>query len=72
MILIDGHWEAVNDLHDVSRVIRDHYNNELANKLDEMIEEVEQVEKRYNDYDLARMLELEEIIGEIQNLVRYV
>ena len=69
MMYIEGHWETVETLQDISRVIECYYNHELASKLDELIEEVEEKD---NDYDLARMLELEEIIGEIQNLVRYV
>lgn len=41
MIYIDGHWESVYGLPDISRIIREYYNPELANELDELIEEIE-------------------------------
>ena len=66
---IEGHWETVETLQDISRVIECYYNHELANKLDELIEEIEE---KNSEYDFERMLELEEIIGGIQNLVRCV
>ena len=36
MILINDNWEQVNDFQDVSRIIREYYNYELADKLDEL------------------------------------
>lgn len=38
MILIDKYWETVDDLHDISKIIRQYYNRELADKMDELIE----------------------------------
>lgn len=38
MLLINGYWENVETLDDVSRVVREHYNRELADKLDELID----------------------------------
>lgn len=41
MKYIEGHWETVNDLRDISRIIREYYNRELADELDKLIEEQE-------------------------------
>lgn len=41
MIRIEGHWETLDTLEDVSRVIREYYNEELADELDGFIEEQE-------------------------------
>ena len=41
MMYIEKHWETVNNLRDVSRVIREYYNRELADELDKFIEEQE-------------------------------
>lgn len=41
MIRIEGHWETLDTLEDVSRVIREYYNRELADELDKLIEEQE-------------------------------
>lgn len=36
MILINDNWEKVEDLSDVSRVIREYYNSELAGIVDDL------------------------------------
>ena len=41
MILINDCWENVATLQDVSKVIREYYNRELANELDNLIDEKE-------------------------------
>lgn len=41
MILIDKYWEKVENLSDVSRIIREYYNSELADELDRMIDDIE-------------------------------
>ena len=68
MMYIEGHWEFVNSLSDISRIIREHYNYELADKMDELIPDVD-----YSDnedfYDKDRLEELEEIVEEIRRLV---
>lgn len=68
MMYIEGHWEFINSLSDISRIIREHYNYELADKMDELIPDVD-----YSDnedfYDRQRLEELEEIIQEIRGLV---
>jgi Mg2+ and Co2+ transporter CorA len=40
MIYIEGHWEEVNTLEDVARVIREYYNEELADKMYELIDQL--------------------------------
>lgn len=63
-ILIDTHWENVNDLHDVCRIIREHYNDELANEMDKLIKEFE-----INEEEKRRLEELEEMIEDIRRIV---
>ena len=70
MILIDKYWEKVNNLSDVSRIIREYYNPELADELDKMIENIE-LEKIENSQASDRIEELEGIIEDIKNLIRY-
>jgi hypothetical protein len=38
---IEGHWETVESLDDISRIIREYYNRELADELDKLIDEQE-------------------------------
>ena len=40
MLRINGHWEEINTLDDVSKVIREHYNPELADKMDYLLEQM--------------------------------
>ena len=42
MMYIEKHWETIDNLRDVSRVIREYYNRELADELDSFIEEQEE------------------------------
>lgn len=60
---IEKHWETVDSLRDVSRVIREYYNRELADELDKFIEiQEEEIKTLENDiinlecylYDLNR------------------
>lgn len=37
MILVNGNWEEIRDLEDVSKVIRENYNNDLADELNRLI-----------------------------------
>lgn len=39
MILINDNWEMVRDLQDVSNIIREYYNYDLADELDNLIPE---------------------------------
>lgn len=52
MILINDCWENVETLEDVSRVVREYYNRELADELDELID--------------ARETEIAELFSELQ------
>jgi hypothetical protein len=59
LLLINGYWENVETLDDVSRVIREYYNRELADKLDELIDiqefEIEELrEYKYMYEDLCQ------------------
>lgn len=61
MIRIEGHWETLDTLEDVSRVIREYYNEELADELDKLIEEQEEyINDLKNDIiNLDNILEFE-------------
>ena len=39
MILINDNWEQIYDLQDVSKIIREYYNRDLADELDKLIPE---------------------------------
>jgi hypothetical protein len=62
MMRIEGHWETVDTLEDVTRVIREYYNSELADILEELIPEDKTRE-------LAELDELRWVIDEIRDLV---
>lgn len=49
MIYINDHWEEVKDLQDVSKVIREYFNEHLADKLDELIPE--HTDEEYEDLE---------------------
>lgn len=66
MMNIEGHWETVNSLEDVSKIIREYYNHELADKMDELIEEIKPTDCHYDD---SYVEELEDVIEQIRNLV---
>jgi hypothetical protein len=38
MMKIEGHWESVDTLRDIARIVREYYNHELADKMDELID----------------------------------
>ena len=60
LFLIDGHWENVGTLKDISRIIREYYNRELADKLDELVDDLIEA---YN----YRIEELEDAINSIDD-----
>ena len=70
MILVNNNWEQIHDLQDVSKIIREYYNRDLADELDELIpkhtdEEYEELEWKYGlEYD--KVLELEDEIDELR------
>lgn len=42
MICVEKHWETIYDLRDISRIVREYYNPELADELDKLIVEQEE------------------------------
>ena len=64
MLHIEEHWETVDSLRDVSRIIREYYNTELADEIDSLIDEYEAQEK----YE-KQVRELEDVIDQIRGLV---
>lgn len=83
MILVNGSWEIVEDLKDVSKIIREYYNEELADKLDYLLpehtdEEYYDLNCNYNDTiellihrikRLGKMIsDLEDEIEELKNM----
>jgi predicted nuclease with TOPRIM domain len=49
MILINDNWETVDDLQDVSDIIREYYNRNLADELDKLIPE--RTDEEYYELD---------------------
>ena len=61
MVLIEGHWENINNLQKAVRIIREYYNPDLANEMEKIIEAY--------DYDEKYVENLEDTIEEIRRLV---
>lgn len=52
MILVNGNWEMVADVEDVSRVIREYYNSDLADELDKIVDNlVQEIYSSNTDYE---------------------
>lgn len=64
MMYIEGHWETVNTLSDISRIIREYYNDDLADEMDRLI-----ASTKISDYELERLEELEMVMQQIRDLV---
>lgn len=51
---IEGHWETVNTLEDIAKIIKEYYNDELANRMYELIEiqedEIKELKEELNWY----------------------
>ena len=60
MILVHGNWEQIYDLQDVSTLIREYYNRDLADELDKLIYET------YQDFQ-CELREKEDKISELEN-----
>jgi hypothetical protein len=60
---IEGHWETINDLNEAARIVREYYNDELADKIEELIEKVKYPK------DSEELESLRYIIEEIRGLV---
>lgn len=64
MMYIEGHWESVDSLQDIAKIVREYYNPELADVMDELIpDNICSVE------DLEELEGLRDIISEIRGLV---
>lgn len=73
MILIGENWEKIRNLQDVSNIIREYYNSDLADEMDNLIPE-----HSYDEYeDLAfdlnnkeeKIISLEDEIDTLENKV---
>ena len=62
MVLINDNWEEVRDLKDVSKIIREYFNEDLADEMDKMIPE--HTDEEYRDLEW----QLEEKDGDITSL----
>ena len=62
MVLINDNWEEVRDLEDVSKIIREYFNEDLAYEMDKIIPE--HTDKEYRDLEW----QLEEKDGDITSL----
>ena len=40
MMYIEGHWENVDTLEGIVKIVREHYNSELADRMDWLIDEM--------------------------------
>ncbi len=62
MVLINDNWEEVRDLEDVSKIIREYFNEDLADEMDKMVPE--HTDEEYRDLEW----QLEEKDGDITSL----
>ena len=62
MVLINDNWEEIRDLEDVSKIIREYFNEDLAYEMDKMIPE--HTDEEYRDLEW----QLEEKDGDITSL----
>lgn len=58
---INDKWEPLRDLHDVSKIIREHYNYELADELDKLLDNTDENDLEY------QLSELEDELAELEN-----
>ncbi len=55
MILVNDKWEKVRDLQDISKIIRENYNYDLAEELDKLIPEHDENDYFRLECDVANM-----------------
>lgn len=71
MIYINEHWEQVNDLQDVSKIIRENFSYDLADELDKLIPEHSNEEYYYLECELdsayGKIAALEDEIAGLEN-----
>lgn len=61
MVFINGQWEDIENLDDVSRIIRESFNTDLADAMDKLLAEAEQKNNNLEN-------DLDELDGEIYDL----
>lgn len=71
MVLVNNNWEQVKTLRDVIKIIRENYNEELADELDELIpehtdEEYEKLEWKYG-LEYNKVAELENEVDDLRD-----
>lgn len=75
MILINNNWEQIDDLHNVSKIIREYYNRELADKLDTLIPKHTDAQYKSLIWELREkedeIFDLENDIDELESEVEY-
>ena len=64
MIYVEGNWENADSLQDIAKIIKEYYNTELADKLYEIIDEID-CQGNYKE----QVDRLENVIDEIRDLV---
>lgn len=64
MMYIEGHWETVDSLNDVVKVVREYYNYELANRMEELMGSITVANDERKQLD-----ELEMVLQQIRDLV---
>ena len=73
MILIGENWEKIRNLQDVSNIIREYYNSDLADEMDNLIPEHSDDEYEDLAFDLnnkeEKIISLEEEIDTLENKV---
>ncbi len=70
MILVNDNWEQVRDLQDISKIIRENYNEDLADELDKLIPEyTEEYERLQWDLNLKceKISDLENEISSLES-----
>lgn len=71
MILINDHWEHISSLKDISKIIRENYNCDLADKMDELIQDYSYEEYYRLECDLddayGEIAVLEDDISKLEN-----
>ena len=63
MILVNDNWEQIYDLQDVSKIIREYYNRDLADELDKLIPE--HTDEEYEGLE-EELWEKENIIDDLE------
>ena len=67
MMYIEGHWETVNTIEDIVRVVREYYNGKLATKLEELKPDGRIIEEAKEN--LKELEWLREVVDDIRGLV---